>query len=109
MRHSASWMTIWDDRILEIINKSGHAVPVKDLADHEAILRDSSTVSRRCQKLAEGGLLIDLGNGVYDISEEGVYYLRGDYDAEKGRYIENMESETDTHEPESTESGTNGV
>ena len=37
--------------------------------------------SVRCLKLADYGLVINLGNGIYSITEEGEEYLAGELDA----------------------------
>jgi len=79
-------MTIWDDRILEIIREEESGTSTK-LAERGVIRVSQSTVSRRLQKLADHGLLQPLPNGVYVITEEGEAYLDGEYDAEKERYI----------------------
>lgn len=73
-------MTLWDDRILEIIRNSdsGNAT---DLSKHDYIRVSRSQVSRRLKKLAEHGLLKDLGNGVYIITQQGEQYLDGEIDA----------------------------
>lgn len=86
MRQSGTWMTIWDDRILEIIREKG-AKPVGDLAKADGLRISHSSVSRRCQKLADHGLLTPLGNGVYTITEEGEAYLDEEYDAENEVYL----------------------
>lgn len=73
-------MSIWDDRILEYIaeNEGGR---VGEIGDHELFRVSNSQISRRCQRLAEHGLLRPLGNGVYVITEEGKRYLAGELDA----------------------------
>jgi len=81
-------MTIWDDRILETI-RSGGAQAVGALADRDDIRITQSSVSRRCSKLEDHGLLIALGNGVYDITEVGKGYLDEEYDAENGVWMRN--------------------
>ena len=73
-------MTIWDDRLLEIIRKEGSGSP-KELADTEYIRVSRQHVSRRLSKLADHGLLTHLGNGVYVITEKGNRYLDGQLDA----------------------------
>jgi DNA-binding Lrp family transcriptional regulator len=95
-------MTIWDDRILEAIRKDG-PLPVGDLVDCEGIRITQSSVSRRCQKLAENGLLQPIGNGVYDITEIGEAYLEEDYDAENGRFIDEQTGPDGPTASESTE------
>lgn len=84
-------MTIWDDRILEII-RDEDAGRVGDLAERDIIRISQSSVSRRCKKLAEEGLLRPLGNGVYTITDEGAAYLEEEYDAENGVYLNGNDS-----------------
>ncbi|NGM71104.1 MarR family transcriptional regulator [Natronolimnobius sp. AArcel1] len=91
MRLSGTWMTIWDDRILEII-RAEDAGRVGDLAERDAIRISQSSVSRRCKKLAENSLLRPLGNGVYTISDKGEAYLDGEYDAENDVYLKRSSS-----------------
>jgi len=75
-------MTIWDDRILEIIrdSESGNAT---DIAKNKYVRVSRPTVTRRLSKLAEHGLLRELGNGVYIITEQGRQYLDGEIDADE--------------------------
>jgi Mn-dependent DtxR family transcriptional regulator len=44
-------------------------------------------ISRRLQKLAENNLVQHIGNGAYVITEEGEAYLKEEYDAERGVYM----------------------
>ncbi|MFB6302789.1 MAG: PhiH1 repressor [Haloferacaceae archaeon] len=80
MRRSASWMTIWDDRILEYIRRegSGTAAEMKEL-EHFRVSR--STISRRLKTLEKHGMLQGLGNGVYVITDLGERYLDEELDA----------------------------
>lgn len=80
MRQSGSWMTIWDDRILEILRETG-PMSVGELTDHNFVRVSQSQVSRRCKRLAEHGLVHAYANGVYDISDIGEQYLDGEVDA----------------------------
>jgi DeoR/GlpR family transcriptional regulator of sugar metabolism len=86
MRHSGTWQTIWDDRILEIIREEGHGSP-SELIDKEEIRVSRQHVSRRLNTLAEHGLLTGLANGVYVLTDEGEAYLDGEYDAEAEAYL----------------------
>ena len=88
MRRSGSWMSVWDDRILEWIRENeGHGTPKK--LHESGLIRVSQThIGRRCQKLAENGLLQPVGNGAYILTEEGEAYLDEKYDAEEGVYID---------------------
>lgn len=81
MRASADWMSIWDDRILEYISEHDGG-SVGDIAGHDLIRVSQPHISRRCNVLAEHGLLRALGNGVYVITEDGQKYLQGELDAE---------------------------
>ena len=79
MRKSGSWMTIWDDRILETIRKDEDQVGrVSELAEEDTIRISRSSVSRRCAKLKEHGLLRKIGDGVYILTERGERYLDGE-------------------------------
>ncbi|QZP38978.1 ArsR family transcriptional regulator [Halobaculum magnesiiphilum] len=82
MRRSATWMTLWDDRLLEIIRNEGSGSPT-ELSESDYIRVSPQHVSRRLSTLADHGLLTHLGNGVYVITEEGNRYLDGDLDAEE--------------------------
>lgn len=75
-------MTIWDDRILEVIREEGSGSP-SELAGTDVIRVSRQHVSRRLQKLADHQLLTHLGNGVYVITEEGKKYLDGELDADE--------------------------
>jgi predicted transcriptional regulator len=81
-------MTIWDDRILEHV-RADEGSSVGELEDKENVRVTNTHVSRRCNKLAEEGLLRPLGNGVYVITPEGEGYLDGEYDAENHIFLEN--------------------
>ena len=70
-------MTIWDDRILEILSADGPSSPTP-LSNHKNIHVNKSTVSRRLRRLADHGLAMELGNGVYTITQEGEQYLDGE-------------------------------
>ena len=80
-------MTLWDDRILEIIREEGSGSP-KEIADHDVVHVSRQHVSRRLKKLAENDMLTPLGNGVYVITDVGESYLDGEYDAEAGAYVD---------------------
>mgnify|MGYP000563180921 CR=1 FL=1 len=79
MRKSGSWMTIWDDRILEYIREH-EGSSVGELEDSDYVRVSNAHISRRCKKMAEHGLLRPLGNGVYVITERGESYLDGELD-----------------------------
>ena len=81
MRKSGSWMTIWDDRILEYILEEESGSPA-ELERSGYIRVSKSQISRRLRRLAEYGMLQHLGNGVYVITQRGEDYLAGDLDAD---------------------------
>ena len=88
-------MTIWDDRILETLREEG-PMPVGEISEEGGVRIQQPSVSRRCSKLAEHGLLIALGNGVYQITEEGEGYLDEEYDAENGAWMNAGDNEEPT-------------
>lgn len=82
MRRSGRWMTIWDDRILEVIREEGSGSP-KKLKESGYIRVSRTHISRRLRELANHGMLQHLGNGVYVITELGEDYLDGELDADE--------------------------
>ncbi|MHB9287341.1 hypothetical protein ACKVMT_09925 [Halobacteriales archaeon Cl-PHB] len=105
MRKSGEWMTIWDDRILEVIHADEDQVgQVGDLADNELIRISQSSVSRRCKKLAEHGLLRRIGEGVYLLTDRGERYLEGDLDAREDAPDEPLDSTGETSTGNGSES-----
>ena len=73
-------MTIWDDRILEIIQSEGPTSPTP-LSEHDHIDIGKSGVSKRLNRMKDHGLVHELGNGVYAITPAGESYLEGELDA----------------------------
>lgn len=98
MRRSGAWMTIWDDRILEIARDSDSVSP-KGLDDTGYFAVSRQQISRRLRKLEEHDLVQHLGNGVYVITEKGEGYLKGE--------ISTFEDEPD-QVGQDTDTGTNG-
>ena len=108
MRNSASWQSVWDDRILEVASEdSDGVVSVGELTDHDLVRTAQSNVSKRCDKLAENGLLRRVGSGVYMITEEGKGYLNEEYDAKRGMWVDRDQAEGEGPSTEAT--GENGV
>ncbi|MBV0901835.1 MarR family transcriptional regulator [Halomicroarcula salina] len=79
MRYSGEWMVLLDDRILEHL-EGVETTTAKELSEQDFIVRSRQQVSNRLNKLAEHGLVKDLGNGVYRITERGERYLAGEID-----------------------------
>lgn len=87
MRYAGEWMSAADDRILEYLSEHESGSPTK--MKREGPIRYSRVqVHRRCKKLTENGLVKDLGNGVYVITDDGEAYLEGRLDTEYWRYID---------------------
>ncbi|WP_082226639.1 PhiH1 repressor [Halorubrum distributum] len=82
MRKSTDWMTIWDDRIMEIIQDGG-PTSASELDKEDYIRTSRPNISRRLNKLADHGLLHRLPNGVYSLTDKGERYLNGELDAEE--------------------------
>lgn len=80
MRLSAEWMSIADDRILEFLQEEGPRTPMK-ISQDGRVRFSRQHINMRCKQLAEYGLLQNLGNGVYAITDRGEAYLAGDCDA----------------------------
>ena len=94
MRRSATWMSIWDDRILEFVRENGTS-SVGEIAKSPYIRISNAHVSRRCAELANHGLLLKFANGVYAISDQGEEYLDGAIDAEELEELNDEESTAD--------------
>lgn len=73
-------MNLVDDRILELIHEEGPKSQAM-VVDDDRVDWNIQYVGRRIRTLAEAGLLIEVGNGVYQITEDGEEYLEGELDA----------------------------
>lgn len=80
MRLDADWMSRADDRILEYLVEAGPDTP-KQMAESGLVRFSRQHINARCKKLVGYGLLVHLGNGVYEITDAGQQYLDGDLDA----------------------------
>jgi len=87
MRRSGSWQSVWDDRILEWIRENEGSGTAAEMKESDLIRVHRTQISRRLQKLAENNLVQHIGNGAYVITEEGEAYLKEEYDAERGVYM----------------------
>ncbi|OIB58834.1 hypothetical protein [Natrialba sp. SSL1] len=79
MREPAEWMNpSTDDAILESLRDNGNQQPV-----HVAnkIGRHRKYVGERLRELAKYGLVENLGQGLYRITDTGEGYLEGEFDA----------------------------
>ena len=72
-------MSIVDDRVLEYIRENEHGSPT-EMMNKGPIRYSRAYIAKRCRKLADHGLLKEVGNGVYVITERGEKYLDGELD-----------------------------
>ena len=79
MRRNAEWMTIADERILEFLSEEGPRQP-KQIATDDRITFSNQYIGQRCRTLASYGLVQNLGNGLYAITNPGKQYLVGELD-----------------------------
>lgn len=100
-------MTLADDRILEYLRENPSGAP-KQMADSGVVRYSRQYISTRLKMLAEHGLVLPLGNGVYQITERGEKYLDGEIDTSEDRPDEVPEV-SDDGEPASGESEANGA
>jgi len=107
MRHSGSWQSVWDDRILEWLRENGGTGSAKQIHDSDMLRISKPHISRRFGKLKENGLVVDLGNGVYQITEEGRGYLDEEYDVDRGVWLDRDQAEEDG--PSAGATSENGV
>jgi hypothetical protein len=81
MRLDAEWMTRADGRVLEFLSEEGPHPPSK-MTDDDRVRFGAEYVGRRLRDyLVPYGLARNLGNGVYQITEDGEAYLEGELDA----------------------------
>ena len=82
-------MVLLDDRILELLqeDEEGFLTP-SEIADDKRILHSGAHVGRRCQKLAEHGMVEAVSRGVYRLTERGESYLEGEYNAAEQNDVE---------------------
>lgn len=80
MRFDAGWMSRADDRILEHLSEEGPDTP-KEMTESDRGRFSRQHINQRCKTLVSYGLLVHLGNGIYDITRQGEQYLNGKLDA----------------------------
>lgn len=80
MRRNAYWMKQQDDRILELLDGEGWATPSL-IASEASIDISKGHVSDRLARLQFAGLIAPLWNDSYEITMDGILYLRGSLDA----------------------------
>lgn len=100
LRHSGNWMTLVDDRILEYLHENEAASPT-EMMKGGPIKFSRAYIGRRCKKLKEEGLIREISDATYVITEDGEAYLEGRLDTEDWRYLDE-ETDEDAHD-DSTE------
>lgn len=76
-RYSGEWMVLADDRILEYLSEEERATP-SEMVKSGFVRYSDSYVSQRLKKLEEHGLVVNLGRGLYTITDRGMQYLKGE-------------------------------
>ena len=100
LRHSGNWMTLVDDRILEYLHENEAASPT-EMMKGGPIKFSRAYIGRRCKKLKEEGLLREISDATYVITEDGEAYLKGHLDTEDWQHVDD-EPRKDAHD-DSTE------
>lgn len=95
-RKQGTWMSKWDDRLLEYIEENGSGAPT-EISSADFMPISKQYASKRLKELSERNLLEPLGNGVYQITKEGLMYLYGDYDAEAGEILVDIDKEIEEY------------
>ena len=80
VRVPAEWMVYADDRILEYLAEKGPASPTQ-ITDDERIAVSRTHANLRLKKLTDAEMVRLIGNGIYEITEDGRDYLAGEFDA----------------------------
>lgn len=83
MRKRAEWMQQLDERILEYIHEEEWASP-RLMSKVEELRGSEGRIKERCVWMHRAGLLAPLFEGAnsYELTTEGLLYLRGSLDAE---------------------------
>ena len=89
-------MALVDDRILEYLHENEAASPT-EMMKGGPIKFSRAYIGRRCKKLKEEGLIREISDATYVITEDGESYLKGHLDTEDWHYIDE-EADADTHD-----------
>lgn len=79
MRYSGNWVVLANDPIFEFIRNDDSGTPEK-YQDSGYVRYSRQYISTRRRKMAEHGLLNDLGNGVSTLTDRGEASLEGEID-----------------------------
>jgi hypothetical protein len=77
-------MTLADDRILEYLREEGTGTPTQ-ISESGLVRFTRPYINERLSKLGTHGLVVNVGNGVYQITERGEAYLDGNVDTSEDR------------------------
>ena len=80
-------MTLLDDRILEYLNENEAASPT-EMKKGGPIKFSRAYIGRRCKKLKDNGLIREISDATYVITDDGEAYLDGRLDTQEWRYID---------------------
>ncbi|GAB6878797.1 hypothetical protein JCM17823_10710 [Halorubrum gandharaense] len=87
-------MTLVDDRILEYLHENEAASPT-EMMKGGPIKYSRAYIGRRCKRLKKEGLLREISDATYVITENGEAYLEGRLDTETWEYIDQDSPEAD--------------
>lgn len=80
-RKSADWMEQLDERIMEFLLANGWASP-QILESERGFSASEGRIRERCMCLHYAGFIEPIHRDMYDLTSEGILYLKGDIDAE---------------------------
>lgn len=104
LRHSGDWMNLIDDRILEYLDENEAASPI-EMKKGGPIKYDRAYIGRRCKKLVDKGLIREISDATYMITDDGIAYLEGRLDTGDWRYIDEESGDVSIDGPADTETG----
>lgn len=79
VRLPPEWMQATDDRLLEFLDSEGPS-SVKTIDESDKISRHYETIARRLRLLSKAGFVDKIGQGTYQINNDGRRYLEGETD-----------------------------
>ena len=80
-------MTLVDDRILEYIYENEAASPT-EMMQGGPLKFSRAYIGRRCNKLKGEGLIREISDATYVLTDDGNEYLKGHLDTEDWQYID---------------------
>lgn len=102
MRHSGDWMTLLDDRVLEYLSENEAASPI-EMKNGGPIKFSRAYIGRRCRKLADKGLVREISDAVYMITDDGEAYLAGRLDTGDWSAVDGTSAESTSDSAEKEE------